>query len=485
MMMVSVSFAFSPPSTYEFQGATYYSPVFMSSAVLPNPFGGASEGFCTTSGKYADGSLKLICNVSLVHNSDGSISDTIYYYSYSPTPPITIDCSQYPHMSLDSSTNQCVCDSGYVAGSESNSCVQDCSKNPDVNVPIGWHVFFDKSETDCTSYINSTYYKTGSFNTTSSGECTYNICLVNDYSPDPCTPKGWSNIQPSGYIFKGKVTSDAQCSQYVDGVNYYNYKVLDATPDCTSEKILYCYLKPNLDNNDTGIPPPDSNNTNPDGTVNNSPDLNGSTINSNNNDSNSTNKSNALLGQLSDDLKDFMKQLSSSDSNRTKNDNANTNKLIEAIKDNKPDLNGIESRLDKLIGSGDAENLDLSALIPNDFNDTLPLVRDVNYSAPEVNSTTILYDNVTESFKDFSSKAISALTDLFGSVDFGILNMFDIGKYDFEDIYIDITIFNYPLSGLLISANLLNGFNWNFIRLFVILASLIASIHYSIDRLFK
>lgn len=219
IMMVSFSFAYTFPSTYIYDGYNY---TYLFDSTI-NESGSATcyGSDCSTRVSVINAYRIEVSFFQSLGTSD-DFGNTYAYLHAAIYQKGSAVCSS-PKIIVD---GQCVCPSGYVEGSESNTCVQDCSKNPDVNVPIGWHVFFDKSETDCTSYINSTYYKTGSFNTTSSGECTYNVCLVNDYSPDPCTPKGWSYIQPPGYIFKGKVTSDAQCSQYVDGINYYNYKVL-------------------------------------------------------------------------------------------------------------------------------------------------------------------------------------------------------------------------------------------------------------------
>ena len=92
-MMVTASFAFEPPSTYSDGTTTWYSPVFLSSTFMSSIFQAVPVGSCTSSGKYSDGSLKVVCNVSLITNSDNSISNKISYYHYFTTyiPTCTAD----------------------------------------------------------------------------------------------------------------------------------------------------------------------------------------------------------------------------------------------------------------------------------------------------------------------------------------------------------------------------------------------------------
>jgi hypothetical protein len=442
---------------------------------------------CENVGSYFNGSVPP--NSTFYTYSDGSIH-------LNPNAPTCL-----ANETLNTTTNQCDCSSGYKRVYE--QCVPDCTQNvplPQISI-TGWHRYVGVyNSTQCANY--ALIFPANEFNYTDLNDtrgCLYQICDVNQYKSNPCfNPISWGNSTPAGYVFKGTVTNPTTCQSYVDGVNYLNSLTKKAYPDCSSDNTLYCYLKTSLDNNDTGLSSPDTNLTNPDGTLDSNvslpslnPDFNNSLPN------NSTDKSNALLGSLTSDFKNFSSNYQKDDAFwrrdnnqkfalRTANDNLNNNKLLSAISSSKTDTTGIETKLNTLIGSdtsdkssevlADVANINLTDM---NYSDTY----DSNFSKSL--SVSDIQARVESDYSDFSSRATTAILDAFNNIDYGVLDFFTVSNYDFVDYILpDTHIGTAVFTGKLMDASFLNSLPWNYLRLALLISTLILSIKYILDRLF-
>lgn len=428
-----------------------------------------------------------------------------------------VDCSEAyapTCTETDSTNSDCTCKSNYIKSDPNDvesDCIYDCtSLMPSVSVPLGWEYYINyyNDSVTCGSYASTFLLNEYSFTILqpdlNQPQCSFNICKVNTYVSDPCLSRDALSI-PNGYIYKGTVEKELQCSQFVDGVNYFNSQTQKANSDCATDSDLYCFLLPTLDNNDVGVPPPDSNNTYPDGTIpinaTNPMDLNLSNITQSPLDS--VARSNALLGQLTGDFKDYYTWAKTSANGyekaltqagrdllngRNANENTNTDKIVNAINGiSSTDTSGIESRLDTLIGDTSTDtSSDTSTLFDNlsiDSNGSvIPSSSDLNSTLTDSD----LDSFVSSAYSGYDDKIISALLSLFDSIDYGIVDIFSIGAYSFQDIYLpDIDIYFIDLSGKkLFSADFFNSIDFSPLRYVLMLITLIFSFIFVAKRIF-
>ena len=480
-------------------------------------------------------------------------------------PPPT--CSQ--NEELDPDTNTCVCKQGYKplydSGGNKEGCEVDCSSAlnvPNLSVPYDWKIFINQHESaiDCKNSANGEPYD---FSTLSNNGCDFKICSYrvkqkNCLNPAPFEVK-------AGYKFYGEVDNSIICENLVDGVNFLNYYVEQVYPTCPDNDKLYCFLKPNLDNNSSSPPPscnnceniflggtwvaegtgcknvetgeilgcpqpqppiefvcPDCSKVELSGTwvaegalcknvetgalvscpvpatstpVDVAP-LDPGNLPNQTNAPDSLNKTNSLLGQLSDDLKN---QSSKSD------DKKNTDRIVDAIKGIKTNVNvnvGMEpvtSELQKVNENftqliGDSTN-DVSNDMLASANVIANKFEDINASLmPTIDTNVTLnvdYETltrlVTDNYADFDDRVKNELQNIFSSVDYGIADIFNIQDYEFVDyrISVDLPMTNKKLEGNLIDANFLNSLDFSLGRYAIMLFTLFISFKYVVDRLFK
>ncbi len=372
--------------------------------------------------------------------SSGCFFDIVFQtYETCVAPHST--CSANEH--VDSATNTCVCDSGYKLQYE--QCRPDCSHNIPTTAPAdsGWvkYTNIDTAQ-QCSSLASGFDYNQANFaSQTDSRGCVYNVCYVNEesadindsvapYGPPPCTKSAYFPDTPYGFILKGTVKSLEECQAYVDNVEYTDFKVLIAT-DCSGD-YKFCYLKTSVDNNDTGVPPPnsDSNDSNisnvvPPVTPPLPADVNNTDLSGVNAKLQQSNSLDSIRNQKLNDIANVQGQFKNlmgawinqsrldnhnqlnaqrqniSASNRVKNsiDSLHSGlggKLDTLIKDtqkivdknNSVDLSGVESKLDKLHKDINSSNDKLSKIADafnTDKNVTYPVTAlDDNSSAPSL-----------------------------------------------------------------------------------------------------
>lgn len=256
---------------------------------------------------------------------------------------------------LDSTTNTCIKKCNVLENSyqDGNGGCIDCSSYTSVSdigtcfcqgyVQDGTGALTDISNISTIQTINGSQYETT--NITCNGVLSMDISrkiTPDTQINDPClTRDGWN--PPAGYIYKGTVDTVLQCSQFVNGDGkYINSQTEMANSDCPTDTALYCYLQPALDNNDTGITV-DVNATLPNGEiptdVNQKMDLNTSILTPTANDS--VAKSNALLGAISGDLKDYFIWKKSNDSTFQKTLTDNGRELLKLL----GNMNGTDTNI--------------------------------------------------------------------------------------------------------------------------------------------
>jgi hypothetical protein len=405
----------------------------------------------------------------IFHHYDSYSSNRVYIRTTytlinQPIPPT---CDPDTEV-LNTETNTCDCKSGFITDPATNEgCVPDCSLSapePD-SVPLGWVSYVDVYNTveDCQAKASQFPSNEFSFSVITPDDnnpnCTHSTCNVNEYVNDPCISADSPNYS-SSYVLKGYVDTELECKQYVDGVNYLNYKVQRIFPNCSTKTELYCFLLTSLDNGDIGIPPSDFNNTNPDGTIPNPtiPPVDSNSTLTVDNSYDSVAKSNALIGQLTGDfrayfdwqknsngtyekaLTDFGKDfLKVQDTTKMNNDNTNTDKIVNAINGSSTDVSGIESRLDDLISKDQNLSVDIDLnttntkldQLHNDVNTTNSLLGTlVDFFTGDNNNSDILgdFEDSLPSDSWYDSKKIVVDLDTYNGDCYIESATFDIGS---------------------------------------------------------
>ena len=169
-------------------------------------------------------------------------------------------------------------------------------------------------------------------------------------------------------------------------------------------------------------------------------------------------------------------------------------KLDEVIDTLKGDSNSSGSGNDGNDSNGDNDSggSDLSGDTLGNIDSITGLLSDINTSLPtfeDDNTTTMqeITDFSLSAYDDFETKAIDSLTDLVGSIDYGIFDMFAVSNYDFVDYPISLTLpmTTTKLEGNLMSADFLNSLDFSLGRLALLLATLVFGVYYVINRLFS
>lgn len=241
---------------------------------------------------------------------------------------------------------------------------------------------------------------------------------------DPCiTRDGWN--PPNGYIFKGTVQKDIECSQFVDGVNYLHHLTELANSDCPTDLALYCYLKPNLYNNDLGLTNP---NTLPNGEipVNDVPVLDFNSSVPNNLLWDSVAKTNALLSQLTGDFKKYYEWQKVSQNGWVKSLTEDGRQLLKELEKNRgADTNGsrnivnavnaqgqsIVDKLQELVDKNSSINVDKLYEEDYDINGTGYELVDINVSLDTgffdalLSNFTTAYENMNNDLSTLSQNA--------------------------------------------------------------------------------
>jgi len=382
-----------------------------------------------------------------------------------------------------------------------NNCTPTSVQNPQ---PDNWIDLGFTSQSTCINYLQDTEVN-GTFLSSDDG-CggTSSACFGSPNKPcnDLLNP---AVGRPVGYVYKGIVDYSSDCSSYVgDMTTYIASSVSPIDNDCSKNNKLYCYLLPRNS--------ADRNNSAPDSTAPNIPlDVNTSVSSDTPADINYTNlnsvdKSNALIGQLTGDFRnyfDWQKKsngtyekaltnfgrdfLKGQDTQKMNNANSNANKVANAVNNSS---SAITNKLDTLIGT---DTTDLSSNTLSNVGDIVSNLKDINVTLPSLsddNSSSLTYQSVTDSvmsvYADYETTSKTAIDSLIGSIDYGVSDMFNVPVTNFVDYPISLTLpmTTTKLEGNLMSADFLNGLDFTMGRLALLLMTLILSVHYVINRLF-
>ncbi|MDX1809709.1 MAG: hypothetical protein R3331_09235 [Sulfurospirillaceae bacterium] len=318
--------------------------------------------------------------------------------------------------------------------------------------------------------------------------------------------------QPSGYVYVGVVSNDAECQQYKDGVNYLNAQTHPVFDNCPTDKTLFCYLKPALDNNNTGITPvSDMNFSN--GTVladTNLSAVDSSTISHNNYDFNSTSQTNAVATAMADDVKNFVltakQQLDASNgfhqwykdahgnwvaykTQADSNQLSATQATTSAVNSVKSSVDSLHTDVNNLINHTpvDSSGADLSnvANIINSLHDfnVSTSQDDGNLSKPM--STDDQKSFVASAYNDFGTRATDALTSAFNSINYSFISDYSIPSYDFVDYDLPtISLLGMTFSGHLMNASFLNSLDFSLARFALLIACLLWCLSYIMHKAF-
>lgn len=317
----------------------------------------------------------------------------------------TLECNPPTCTETDSTNTDCTCKTNFIE--VDGECTIDCQHYTPIQdvVPNGWVSYVDTYTSDalCLARASQFYYNEYEFKLltpdTSYPECTHAICNVNEYTADPCASSD-AIVIPKDYIFKGTTDTELQCSQFVDGVTYYDYNIQRANADCPSNDFYYCYLAPiNTDNVQSAVTP-DENTSYPDGTIplDSVPamDLNTSGVATSTLDS--INRSNVELGTISKTLKDLHQTLQSKNFNPEINVNPDIDITIEPT----TLVNAINAQTTEFQGMFETLNGTLG-----DMNNTVDLTETNDLLRQEVNASNLqneLLQNDINITTDMSSK---------------------------------------------------------------------------------
>jgi len=321
-----------------------------------------------------------------------------------------------------------LCIDGYVPDKD-GKCIPDCNNvNYGFTDYSGFSSYIGLTQDQCIAKAvqNSSdmHFETKTVQNSSGLNCSQTNCVLSQdlsctNSDDP------SNSLQDGFIFKGTVQSDVQCSQYVDGVNYLDYYTKFSYPNCNNgSNVVYtrfCYLEPSVDNNDSGVT--DYNTTAPISNINNND------VNYTNNSNDSIAKTNSYLSQISSDTKTNINTQITNDNSNTQNivnnNNLNANKIVDALNSQTDTLNNTLLSLN----SGDGNNSQI------DYTDKLN---------EEINATNGIKD-ILSGWND--SNDSSLLSDSFSLVDFYTNMKSDLDNYNTQFTDLKSTLengFNTP-----------------------------------------
>ena len=417
----------------------------------------------------------------------GGTGDTSTPDNTCPTPPTCGVNESVLHC-------ECVCDAGYAPNS--NGVCEPTCVIPTLTTPTGWTPYVNIYNSDNECFVKAQTTQSGNYNfklidnSVGFQICRFAICEVDERTNNNCINRN-DLIVPTGFIFKGIVNTSLECEVLVNGVDYLYSSTQNVYDNCYTDFRKYCYLKPSLDNNDTGITPPSSEED-----INNIPNLTPPNLTSPSESDNIAN--NQELKIQTQILRNIDNSLKNNQDNSLRdrlltNISASNNdlnlKLTNLSNINSNGFNDLKSNLNTLIG----DTTDTSGQALSDAMGTLTNLSDINTSLPSFtdDENTTTYQDITDTalsaFDNFETDSQTALTDMIGSIDYGISDMFNVGSYDFVDYPISVTLpmSTTKLEGNLMSASFLNSLDFSLGRLALLLATLVFSVYYVINRLFS
>ncbi len=159
---------------------------------------------------------------------------------------------------------ECVCKAGYEPD-YNGQCISKCIVPTIYPKSSDWKVYINNYNSDNECFIKASTFS-GEYkyrmidNSVGFDICRFAICEVKEIKNDQCIDRS-DLITPIGFVYHGKVNTTLKCQSYVNGVDYVDSKVTRIFPNCDTNYQKYCFLKPSVNNSDSGIPLPDKNDT--------------------------------------------------------------------------------------------------------------------------------------------------------------------------------------------------------------------------------